>query len=227
MPVFILQNVVYVKFWSWRPHNPSKESFNFMQTIHEKYFKCTYENCTHPNKSSYMYSLLIHGIKNEGFAKFLFEWKNINLCVGLSLCLTYTIYEVMKTTNHHSYSLNDAISEMYQVYAPRGRCAPDSMCPMVESCSPCVESLCPNHAALRHKGNQGADISFKWVKPSVIGLKHSNSMKFWHPGTLLPNIDIVEMSFLSVNLVRHIKSVHEWLKVILNFCSDISNVHMW
>ena len=166
-----------------------------------------------------MYSWLIHGIKNE--------WKNIHKCVGLSLCHTYTIYEVMKKTNH-SYDLNDAISEVYPVYAPQGRCAPDSMCPMVESCSPCVESLCPNHAPLHLcRGNQGADISFKWVKPSVIGLNHSNSMKCWHPGTLLPNIDIVEMSFLGVNLVRHIKSVYEWLKVILNFCSDISNVHMW
>ena len=130
-------------------------------------------------------------------------------------------------TNHYGCDLNDAIIEVYRVFAPQGHCAPDSMCPMVESCSPCVELLCPNHAPLCPKGNQGADISFKWVKPSVIGLKHSNSMKCWHPGMLLPNIDIVEMSFLSVNLVRHIKSVHEWLKVILNFCSDISNVHMW
>ena len=139
MPVFILQNVVCGKFWSWRPHNPSRWSFNFMQTIHEKSFKCTYENCTHSNKSSYMYSILIHGIKIKVCKIYFLSEKTIQICVGLSLCHTYTIYEVKKKTNHHSYGLNDAISGVYQVYAPQGRCAPDSMC---SNLAPNVLSLC-------------------------------------------------------------------------------------
>ena len=40
----------------------------------------------------YKYSLLMHGIKFESFAKFIFDWKNPFMCGFISLKYMYFIY---------------------------------------------------------------------------------------------------------------------------------------